>query len=174
MKTSKILLSLGGGLLLIAGVAAAQAAFTLVSGTTTLVSFGAPGEVRCQGTVPTGNPVMPCPPGVSGTVRGKQVVETVATPDARLNGFMFVVSNWNIHADGNINAWGTFRLEVTGGGVWEGVWEGKQRPDGSGSVSASGHGSGGNVEGLQLLFDQTAPPYSLTLSFNARILAPGR
>ncbi len=64
----------------------------------------------------------------------------------------------------------TFRLEVTGGGVWEG----RQQPNGSGSVSASGHGSGGNVEGLQLLFDQTAPPYSLTLSLNARILAPGR
>ena len=174
MNNYKIVLSVVAALLVIAGLAVAQATFTLVMGTETPVALTNPGEVKCHGATPTGNPFMPCPPGVSGTLRGQERVAQEATTDVRLNGLNHIVVNANIHPDGSVNIWGTFRLEVTGGGVWEGVWEGKQAADGGTSYSATGHGSGGSVEGLQLLWDGTYPPGSPVATIKARILAPGK
>jgi hypothetical protein len=159
-------------LLVIAGVAAAQATRTPVSGTETILEIRNQGEVKCQGATPTGDAYMPCPEGVNGTVRGRQSVADEATADARLNGTNYITANANIHADGTMNIWGTFRLEVTLGGVWEGRWEGKQSINGSTSYSATGHGSGGSVEGLQVLWDGNYAPNSVTATIEARILAP--
>ena len=142
-------------LLVMAGLAAAHTTFTIVTGTETPIGLANPGEVKCHGGLPTGNPFVPCPPGTSGTVRGQQRIFLEDTLDARMNGLNHGTFNANIHQDGTVNAWGTFRLEVSGGGVWEGVWEGKQAADGSFSYSATGHGSGGSVEHLQLLLDGT-------------------
>ena len=56
-------------LLLMAGLATAQATFTIVTGTETPIGLGNPGEVKCHKAVPTGNPFAPCPPGTSGTMK---------------------------------------------------------------------------------------------------------
>ena len=170
----KHVLSVIAALLVMAGLAAAQATFTIVTGTETPVGLANPGEVKCHGGLPTGNPFAPCPPGTSGTVRGQQRILQEDTSDARTNGLNYGTFNANIHEDGTLNAWGTFRLEVSGGGVWEGVWEGKQAADGSFSYSVTGHGSGGSVEHLQLLWDGTYPAGSLVATIKARILTPGK
>ena len=161
-------------LLLMAGLAAAQATFTIVTGTETFFDLPNPGEVKCHKGVPTGNPFAPCPPGTSGTVRSQQRILLEETSDARTNGLSYGIFNANIHEDGTVNGWGTFRLEVSGGGVWEGVWEGKGAADGSFSYSATGHGSGGSVEHLQLLWDGAYPAGSLVGTIKARILTPGK
>ena len=161
-------------LLLMAGLATAQATFTIVTGTETPIGLGSPGEVKCHGGFPTGNPFAPCPPGTSGTVRGQERIYREDTSDARTNGLNYATTNANIHEDGTVNAWGTFRLEVSGGRVWEGVWEGKQAANGSISYSATGHGSGGSVEYLQLLWDGAYPAGSLVGTLKIRILTPGK
>jgi hypothetical protein len=172
MRKHKILLSVAVALLVFAGLAMAQATFTTVKGTETPVAPVKAGEVKCNGATPTGNPFMPCPPGVKGTVRDRLSIALEATTDDRLNGLNYITGNANIHADGTINIWGTFQLEVTSGGVWEGVWEGKQVLNGVTSYSATGHGSGGTVEGLQLLWTGIYQPNSLIAEISVRILAP--
>ena len=42
------------------------------------------------------------------------------------------------------------------------------------SYSSTGHGSGGSVEHLQLLWDGTYPAASPVAAIKARILAPGK
>jgi len=171
----KHVLSVIAALLVMAGLAAAQAKFTIVTGTETPIGLANPGEVKCHGGLPTGDPFAPCPPGTSGTVRGQQRIFLEDTSDARMNGLNYGTFNANIHKDGTLNAWGTFRLEVSDdGGVWEGVWEGKLAADGSFSYSATGHGSGGRVEHLQLLLDGTYPAGSFVATIKARILTPGK
>jgi hypothetical protein len=170
----KQVLSVIAALLVMAGLAAAQATFTIVTGTETPIGLVNPGEVKCHKGVPTGNPFAPCPLGTSGTVRGQQRILQVDTSDTRINGVNHGIFNANIHADGTLNAWGTFRLEESGGGVWEGVWEGKLAADGSFSYGATGHGSAGNIEHLQLLLDGTYPAGSLVATIKARILSPGK
>src|ERR1035437_8204381 len=127
----KHILTVIAALLVMAGLAAAQAKFTIVTGTETPIGLANPSEVKCHGGLPTGNPFAPCPPGTSGTVRGQQRLLQEDTSDARTNGLNYGIFNANIHEDVTLNAWGMFRLEVSGGGVWEGVWEGKQAADGS-------------------------------------------
>ncbi|MBM3744648.1 MAG: hypothetical protein FJW34_02485 [Acidobacteria bacterium] len=170
----KHFLTVIAALLVMAGLAAAQATFTIVTGTETPIGLANPGEVKCHGGLPTGNPFAPCPPGTSGTVRGQQRILLEESSDARTNGLSYGIFNANIHKDGTLNVWGTFRLEVSEGGVWEGVWEGRQAADGSVSYSATGHGSGGRVEHLQLLLDGAYPAGSLVGTLRIRILTPGK
>jgi hypothetical protein len=49
--------------------------------------------------------------------------------------------------------WGTSRIEVVGGGVWEGTWTGKRTvAPNTFEVSLRGvsHGTGGSIDGLKL------------------------
>ncbi len=161
-------------LLLTAGLAGAQSKFTIVTGTEIPIGLGDLGEVKCHGAVPTPNPFAPCPAGISGTVRGQQRIFLEDTSDPRTTGVNHGTFNANIHADGTMSAWGTFRLELPDGSVWEGVWEGKLAKDGIFSYSAVAHGSGGSVEGLQLLWDGVFSPTSPTGTSKARILSPGK
>ncbi len=110
----KHFLTVIAALLVMAGLAAAQATFTIVTGTETPIGLANPGEVKCHRGVPTGNPFAPCPPGTSGTVRGQERVYREDTSDTRTNGLNYTTVNANIHEDGTLNAWGTFRLEVFG------------------------------------------------------------
>lgn len=158
---------------IVAGVAVAQIQFTESSGTEQLITVTSPGDVRCQGGTPTGNPFAPCPPGVSGTFRGQQLVASEQTNDPRTSGLNYIVANGDVHADGAMNVWGTFRLEVAGG-VWEGVWHGRSNAANRRSLSGVGHGSGGNVDGLQLLMDNVLEPGQFIATVNFRILTPGR
>src|ERR1035437_3161324 len=93
----KHILTVIAALLVMAGLAAAQAKFTIVTGTETPIGLANPSEVKCHGGLPTGNPFAPCPPGTSGTVRGQQRILQEDTSDARTNGLNYGTFNANIH-----------------------------------------------------------------------------
>lgn len=171
---SKIALLVAVALLVFVGLAAAQATITWVKGQEIPVQLVNPGEVKCNQGTPTGNPFMPCPPGTSGTLRGQERIAREETTDSRLNGLNYVTANANMHPNGNVSVWGTFRIVVTEGGEWEGVWEGRQLADGSATYQATGHGSGGNIEGLQLLWYGVYQPGNPIGDAEARILTPGK
>ena len=90
-------------LLMMAGLAVAQATFTMVTGTETPIGLGNPGEVKCHKGVPTGNPFAPCPPG-------QQRIFREDTSDARTNGLNYGTFNANIHEDGTLNAFERSRI----------------------------------------------------------------
>lgn len=173
MKKHTILLCAVAVLLMLSGLVLAQATFTIVNGITeTIVAIPNPGEVTCHGAAPTGNLLMPCPPGVGGTLRGRQSIAMEVSSDPRLSGLSYLTVNMNIRPDGTVRMWGTFRMEAAGG-TWEGIWEGKNSTEGL-SYRATGHGRNGEVDGLQLLWEATYPPNSLSGTATARILAPGK
>jgi hypothetical protein len=63
------------------------------------IGLASPGEVKCHGALPTGNPFGPCPPGTSGTVRGRQRIFREDTSDARTKRLNYGTFNANIHED---------------------------------------------------------------------------
>ncbi len=173
MTTHKILLSAVAALLLVARLASAQATFTLATGTqqpvtmanpSAMVNPGGvvdPGDVQCQQAQYTGNPLAPCPPGVSGTVRGQQIVVQDITNDPRASGVNYVTVNGNIRSDGTMAIWGTFRMEALAGGTWEGTWNGKQDLlKQTKEITRVGHGNGGAVDGLHFRSNDVYPPGS--------------
>jgi hypothetical protein len=174
MSKQSILASVLALLLISSGVILAQAKFTTVTDIQeTIVNIPVPGEVTCHGAAPTGNPFMPCPPGIGGTVRGRTSIALEVSPnDPRLTGTNTVSANANIRPDGTTIIWGTFSMAVSAG-TWEGVWEGKQSADGV-SYRAQGHGSGGSIDGLQLLWDATYAAGAPGGTATARILEPAR
>lgn len=180
MRKHKVLLSATAALLLLAGWAVAQGTlrFTTATGTETFVAGITPGEVKCQGAQPNPVPLVyfrPCPAGVKGTVRGQVVQFREDSTDPRTTGLNTVTANANLHADGIMEAWGTSSFQVDGGGVWEGTWNGVLNVNtSSASLSGVGHGSGGVVDGLQLLSDNVYTPGSPTGAVTCRILAPGK
>ncbi len=180
MRKHKVLLSAAAALLLVAALAGAQATlkFTTATGTETFVAGITPGEVKCQGAQPNPVPIVyffPCPAGVKGMVRGQVVQFRADSTDSRTNGLNTVTANANLHADGIMEAWGTFSFQVEGGGGWEGTWNGVlNHYMSSASLSGVGHGSGGIVEGLQLLFDDVYTADSPAGAVTYRILTPGK
>ena len=173
MVTALITLSLAGS------PAMAQAEFTEVTGTETFdLTFNFnPGEVKCQGGVkPSGNPFNPCP-GTRGTIRGSVIrfIEQAKGADQRLSGDMYAVLNNNFDETGWGPTFGTFRLEVTGGGVWEGSFSGKFNViTRTGYYQAIGHGSGGEVDGQQMTWNAMYPKPTFPPSgtWVTRILEP--
>ncbi len=178
MCKHKVFLPVAAALLLVASLAEAQATlrFTTATGTETFVAGITPGEVKCQGAQP--NPVpyfMPCPVGVKGTVRGQVVQFREDSTDPRTTGLNTVTANANQHADGIMEAWGSSSFQVDGGGVWEGTWHGVLNLNTfSASINGVEHGSGGIVDGLQLLVDGVYTPGSPAGAVTYRILTPGK
>jgi hypothetical protein len=151
--------------------------------TTTEIELGLlqPGTVECPGGQPTGLwPIgPPCSAGSRFHIRGAVFAYIVNASDPRVSGKRFVVVNgnfdgWTIFGPGSGPMWGTTRLEVAGGGVWEGTWTGKRTVTGDNffvSIRGEAHGTGGSVEGLKLdsksAFGLTSPPVS-----TGRIIQP--
>ncbi len=139
------------------------------------------GELTCPGTLPTGNPMQPCPPGSRIKARGTTLKSRVASPNALLAGWFTITGNSNLDGDATGVAWGTFRLELDAGGVFEGSWTGdRTQVENVGwvsRVSGVGLGTGGSVGGWHLRFSETIvsfAPVSVMYvgQIDAEVLAP--
>lgn len=164
------------------GIAMGQAVVTEFTATEIDLGLVNPGTVQCPGGEPTGlwptGP--PCSPGSRVHVRGAVFRYIVNASDPRVSGDRFVVVNgnfdgWTIFGPGSGPMWGTQRLEVAGGGVWEGTWTGKRNVTVNNfqvSIRGEAHGTGGSIEGLkldsQVAFSLVSPPLG-----RGRIIQPG-
>ena len=75
--------------------------------------------------------------------------------------------------------WGTFRLELDAGGVWEGSFTAdRSKVENVNAwvlrVRGVGRGTGGSVDGMQLRFTEAGTAFvtSYVLAIDAQILAP--
>jgi len=146
--------------------------------------FTSPGTVACPGAQPTGDPAQPCPPGSRIHVRGVSGMSRMASGSPLLAGSFYWEMNANWDAAGTGPAWGSFRLELDAGGVWEGSWTNKRSKveDGEvdvwvGHASFIGRGTTGGVEGMQLRLTVVGTTYTLmpffwAEPFDAEILVP--
>ena len=167
------LLTLCGGL----WIAKSQAIFTEYSGTLTRVPGAAglvnPGILECLNGEPTGVPWyvgIACAPADSRVrIRGVVMKYYQQTSDPRTTGWLYLTINANLDQwPGTGPIWGTARLEVDQGGIWEAIWTGERVLATSETARAVGHGSGGIVEGLKyeqqssLVLGSTPPTYNVT------------
>ncbi len=151
--------------------------FLAATGKETIVGIQ-PGEVKCAGGVPTGQhfPFPECSPGTNRTLVRGEVDSTVLTDVTGTGAAVFqggtsrIVVNCNLDANLRGPCWGTFELIVPGQGIWEGSWNGIfDLVNFVGSYSVVGHGSGEQLDGLQMKYDAVyngATPYA---TFTARI-----
>jgi hypothetical protein len=100
------------------------------------------GTFVCPGTEPT----LPCPVGSRMRIRGIVYHSRHSSSDPRLNGWSTFDYNANVDANGEGPSWGKWRIDVDGGGVWEGVYNGG-KPFGE---RVEFHGTGASVDGLLL------------------------
>ncbi len=130
------------------------------TGDATVGAFLSSGTLPCPGTQPTGNPMQLCPPGSRMSFRGVSWVSRVMSPSTLLTGWFYNEGNNSLDADATGQVWGTFRIELDAGGVWEGgctadrsktenVWIVRLR--------GIGRGIGGSVDGMHLRFTEVAP-----------------
>jgi len=174
-------------------LAAAQAVTTQVTGAEVfdpmnflgagpVGTFTNPGVMTCPGAEPTGNPMQPCPPDSRIQLRGVTGISRMASTSPQLAGSFSWEMNANWDADGTGPAWGTFRLELDEGGVWEGSWTNRRsKLDGMavwvGHARFVGRGTSGSVQGMQLQLTIVGTTYSLLPVFwvapiEAEILEP--
>jgi hypothetical protein len=185
----RFVLILAAAVLLSAGFMPGQAVFTEFQGTGTgssvYLTFG---TFLCPGGEPAGPfpPNPPCSPGSRVDVRGMVYTFNITATDGRVTGKFTNVFNANTDGwtpagspggpgPGSGQLWGTSRLEITDGGVWEGTWTGEREVTSVGafsSVRAVMHGSGGSIQGLKSEWEISIP-HKMPLTFTGRILVPG-
>ena len=142
--------------------------------------FLAFGTVKCPGYEPTGDPMQPCPVGSRQHTRDVVVKSRTESTDPSMSGWMTVVLNSNLDADGVGPVWGTFRTELDGGGIWEGTWQGLRiAEDGYwiATLHVVGKGYGGLVDGMKMMGEDEiwtpfTPPIAYLGAINVRILDP--
>ncbi len=162
-----------------------QAIFTDFTGqTVTKTVFLNYGTFFCPGGEPTGPfpPYAPCSPGSRVNFRGVVFQHSETASDSRMIGTMQIVFNGNTDGwtlgppvgPGSGPVWGTWRMEVTEGGVWEGTYTGDRKVTPAGVVSSMkfvGEGTGGRIEGAKVQFEVYAP-HNKPSTFEGRILEP--
>ena len=139
-----------------------------------------PGTITCPGAEPTGNPMQPCPPGSRMNFRGVSWESRIVSSSALLTGSFLNEGSSNFDADAAGQVWGTFRIALDAGGVWEGTTTATRSKVGEAwvvSVRGVGQGSGGAVDGMHLSFTEVAPmltavPLVWLGSMDVEILAP--
>ena len=139
-----------------------------------------PGTVTCPGAQPTGDPMQPCPPGSRMNFRDVSWESRLDSSSALLTGWFYNVGNNALDANATGQVWGTFRIELDAGGLWEGRWTADRSKVGNVWVvrlRGVGHGTGGAVDGMQLRFTEVAPmptfmPIVWLGSIDAEVLAP--
>jgi hypothetical protein len=92
-------------------------------------------------------------------IRGVEMLSVIEATDARVKGTMTFTMNANMDLTTNIGPlWGGFKIEVSGGGLWEGgyiaerayVGHVKGKMTWRTTINYSGFGKGGNLEGHQV------------------------
>ena len=158
-------------MLMLPTIAAAQAVTTQLTASEVfdpldLIGNGAvgafinPGTVTCPGAQPTGDWMQPCPPGRRMNIRGASWISRLTSSSAMLTGWFYSDGNGNYDGDATGPVWGTFRIELDAGGVWEGSWNADRSKVGDVwvmRIRCIGRGSGGDVDGMQLRFTEVAP-----------------
>ena len=165
--TCTLLALCGGGVF-----ALAQAVFTEYTGSYKNLGIVSPGVVECPGGEPTGlwPNGLPCSPGSRFRLRGLVRRWYVQSSDSRVTGQLLTVVNGNFDGwPGSGRMWGTGRLEVAEGGVWEGIWTGEKTVAGE-TVNSVTHGNGGNIEGL--IKEEHASNIGQPWTSTGRILQP--
>jgi hypothetical protein len=139
-----------------------------------------PGTLTCPGTQPTGNPMQPCPPGSQIRVRDAAAKTRVMSESALLAGWMFLQANFDFDANESGHGWGTLRIELDAGGVWEASWTSDRSRVGNANVwieriiSSFGRGIGGIVDGMHLRLTETAIGSTVAYAgaIDAKVLVP--
>jgi len=145
-------------------------------------AFTSPGTLTCPGAEPTGNPMQPCPPDRPIHLRGVTGYSRMTSQSPLLSGWFYWEMNANFDSTAAGRVWGTFRIELDAGGVWEGSWtnaRGKVEDEQAwvGRARFVGRGTSGSVEGMQLRFTEvgatwTPLPFFWVVPVEAEILAP--
>ncbi len=143
-------------------------------------AFTSPGTVACPGAQPTGDPMQPCPPGSGMQFRAVSWESRLLSSSALLTGTFRNVGNNAFDANATGHVWGTFQIELDGGGLWEGSWTADRTKVGDVwviRVCGVGRGTGGAVDGMHLRFTEVAPmptfmPIFWLGSMDAEVLAP--
>ncbi len=185
MKLRTTLLVLGI-VLLCAGLMSGQAIFTDFTGSATGSKFLDFGTWSCPGGEPAGPfpPNPPCSPGSRVHFRGVVLQNGITTTDSRMTGTMQYVFNGNTDGwtqgppvgPGTGPVWGPFHMNVSAGGVWEGIYTGYRQVTPSGVLTTLdfvGEGSGGIVDGLKVKFEVRAP-HNAPSTIAGRILQRGK
>jgi hypothetical protein len=172
------LVLVSAAILVAAHSTAAADRFKMATGEEVIIGLVDPGTVTCIGGEAAAPPML-CTPGTK-RIHLRNMVETAsyialageAAP--LIDGTNTIVVNCNLDASLQGHCWGTFGLAVPAqGGAWEGAWSGQfDLANRLSSYTATGHGSGGTLEGLQIKVD--AVNAGGNPSIVARILVPGR
>lgn len=139
-----------------AGLVFAKVTITDFAGTAWLIAPPSGGDLNCIGGSPTGA-WPPCTAGAKAQLRGmvltyrQEARKADGSPEPMLTGIRTIVFNYTGQtSDGKNHTWGTWRVVLDGGrGEWEGTFTGfgGDRPI-QGQIV--GHGTDGEVEGMQL------------------------
>ncbi len=166
-------------LLLTPAVALAQQPpkILVATGKEMLVELLNPGTLLCVGGQPTGRPAQ-CSPGTRRifiwnwvSVQGYQ--DIVGTAAAMFRGRNTIVMHCNLDENYYGHCWGTFEWAAPEmGGRWEGVWSGPwDMAANCTSYRATGYGSGGQLEGLQVEKESAWPGGTQSGTFVVKVLA---
>ena len=153
-KRGMILIStVVAAILLGAGLAVAKATFTEFSGYAYMSAAPSGGDLKCIGgtPMPPGS-WPPCTAGSRAQIRGLNLTYRQESPDPLHRGIREAVLNMNFDENGRARSWGTWRLVLDDGkGTWEGTFTGSSEGwFGAGETQILGHGTEGEVDGMQL------------------------
>jgi len=123
---------------------------------------------------------LPCPTGSQTILRGWIFTARLFSGDSRIDGWETFEYNADIHADGQVNAWGKWRIDLgDSDGYWEGSYSEKGTPIseylsiGIGKYELHGYGS---VDGLLLKMEYATNQYfggaAFTSAYTGYILDP--
>ncbi len=183
MRARHVLL-LVGIVLLFSSVTSAQAVMTAFTGqTVTGTRFTDFGRFFCPSGEPAGPfpPYAPCAPGSRVNFRGVVFEHSEAATDSRMTGKMTIVFNGNTDGwtlgpptgPGTGPVWGTWHMDVTEGGEWDGTYTGYRQITEAGNVETTlkfqGEGTGGRIEGAKVQFEVSSP-HNAPSTFEGRII----
>jgi hypothetical protein len=166
-------------LLTVSGMAKDPDKTIQVAGFDTLYSVIDPGMIICVNGQFTGDLGNPCTGGTTRVHIKDQVVQmayfgiTPPTAEPLFDGLNTMTVDCNLDADLNGRCWGKFEWPLSTGGTWNGVIHSEQSfSTWDWKIELVGTGNGGPIEGMQLEYCSSAPPWEFVGTFVSRIHNP--